>query len=131
MEFLADGLLIVGSLTIAIYCFVLSRRLNALRDMDSGVGKAIGELSDQVARTRASLRETRDQTEAIVSDLNGLTARAEIAAGRLELLLATVHEGQDKAEVPARRNPPPPSPEGDARRDVLKELRKIAGKSAG
>ena len=134
MEFLADGLLVVGSVTIAVYCFVLSRRLSALSDMDSGLGQAIGALSDQVGETRASLKDTCDQTEAMVKDLASLTARAEIAAGRLELLLATVHDGKPVAEVPARdradADDTSPSSEAEvARRDVLAELQKIAGKS--
>jgi len=131
MEFLADGLLVVGSVTIAVYCFVLARRLSALKNMDSGLGRAIGELSDQVSQTRTSLKETRDQTEEITKDLASLTARAEIAAGRLEILLATVHEGKSAAEPKSEGAVPADRSDGAtaARRDVLDELQKIAGKS--
>lgn len=138
MEFLADGLLVVGSLTIAVYCFVLSRRLSALKNMDNGLGKAIADLSDQVQNTRASLKETRDQTQTMVKELASLTARAEIAAGRLEILLAKVHDGgaRDGAETAPQAQRTKATPlvatrgdGADIRRDLLEELQKIAGNS--
>jgi len=92
MELIADGLLIAGALTAALYCWVLARRLRALRSMDKGLGGAIAGLSARVEQTRASLADTKASTSDITRELSSLTARAEIAAGRLELLLATLHE---------------------------------------
>ena len=92
MELIADGLLIAGALTAALYCWVLARRVNALKAMDSGLGGAIAGLSARVEQTKASLADTKASTSDITRELSSLSARAEIAAGRLELLLATLHE---------------------------------------
>jgi hypothetical protein len=93
MELIADGLLIAGALGAALYCRSLSQRLNRLKDLDSGLGAAIAALSRQVDELREQLASVKtmagDQTRELVT----LTARAEMAAGRLELLLASLHEG--------------------------------------
>lgn len=95
MEFIADGLLIAAASTAALYCWVLSRKLSDLRNLDKGLGGAIASLSAQVDETRASLVEAKRFTQERSKQLGELTSRAEIAAGRLELLLATVHEGEN------------------------------------
>lgn len=92
MELIADGLLIAGALVAALYCWILARRLSALKSMDKGLGGAIAGLSARVEQTRASLADTKASTSDITRELSALTARAEIAAGRLELILATLHE---------------------------------------
>lgn len=135
MELIADGLLIAGALTAALYCWVLARRLTALRSMDKGLGGAIAGLSARVEQTRASLADTKASTSDITRELSSLTARAEIAAGRLELLLATLHEsGVPEAAgesdetatvtepVPAPIEEDPPEEGGD---DVVMALRRI------
>jgi hypothetical protein len=92
MEFIADGLLIAGATGAAAYCMVLSRRLNALRSLDSGLGAAIAQLSRQVDEMRASLETAKALTGDQQRNLGQMTARAEMAAGRLEMLLAAIHE---------------------------------------
>jgi hypothetical protein len=92
MELLADGLLIAAALTAAIYCRVLAGRLRRLSDLDRGVGAAIGALSARVEALQEAVAAARRVTGASVRDLGERTARAEVAAGRLELLLAALHE---------------------------------------
>ena len=75
MELIADGLLIAGAMTAALYCWVLSRRLNAFKSMDKGLGGAIAGLSARVEQTRSSLSDTK----ATARDLAALPARAEAA----------------------------------------------------
>ncbi len=99
MELLADGLLLTAAMAGALYCWILSKRLKSLKDLDSGLGGAIAGLSRQVDETRSSLAEAKATTEATTRDLAEITARAEIAAGRLELLLASVHEGEARQAV--------------------------------
>lgn len=103
MELIADGLLIAGALAAALYCWVLSRRVSALQDMDSGVGGAISELSRQVDEIRASLGEAKALTEGASQALEDKTARAEAASGRLEVLLASLHEADGAASSTADR----------------------------
>ncbi|MEM8787756.1 MAG: hypothetical protein AAGE76_05810 [Pseudomonadota bacterium] len=134
MELIADGLLIAGALTAALYCWVLARRLRALRNMDKGLGGAIAGLSERVEQTKASLADTKASTRDISKELSELTARAEIAAGRLELLLSTLHDSP-KSDTPVPRAEPeaPAEPEVAAsaparepQREIVTALRRIA-----
>lgn len=144
MELIADGLLVAGALVAAMYCWILSRRLSALRNLDKGLGGAIAGLSARVEQTRASLADTKASTTGLTRELADLTARAEIAAGRLELLLATVHENRAedprkaRAEVRGRRGAagddapaggaaPAEAARPPAEQDLLGALRRIAG----
>jgi len=99
MQLIADGLLIAAAATAAIYCYVLSQRLSALSQLDSGLGAAIAGLSDRIELTRVSLAETKSTTTDMTRELQALTARAEIAASRLELLLATLPDGMGGSEM--------------------------------
>lgn len=48
MEFFADILLVAAASGAGIYCFVLSRRLTRLNDLENGFGSAVAVLSAQV-----------------------------------------------------------------------------------
>ncbi len=145
MEFIADGLMVFGALIAALYCYVLSRRLSALRSMDQGLGGAIAGLSARVEQTKASLADTKATTTDLTRELSAVTARAEIAAGRLELLLATLHDSSTDAapkdtkavvtrhravaeaepEV-AQETQPAAEPGGTTKGDLVSALRRIA-----
>ena len=92
MELIADGLLIAGAVAAALYCWVLSKRVSALKSLDTGVGNAIAELSKQVEEIRVTIDDARAATDISVTELAEKTSRAEVAAGRLELLLASLHD---------------------------------------
>lgn len=102
LALVADSLLVAGALGAALYCFILSRRLRRFTDLEKGVGGAVAVLSAQVddlTRTLVRARETAGQSAATVT---AISDRAEAAAQRLELLIASLH---DLPEAPA---PPPP-----------------------
>lgn len=101
MEQIADGLLIAGAFAAAFYCWMLSRRLRALKSLDSGLGKSIATLSRQVEDVRASLDEVKRASSEKQRELAETSARAEMVAGRLELLLASIHEGDEHKPVAA------------------------------
>jgi hypothetical protein len=101
MALIADGLLIAAALTAAAYCMVLARRVQALSSLDRGLGAAIAQLSAQVEGMQEALAQAKRATGASVRDLKTLTARAEMAAGRLELLLAALHENGEARPVDA------------------------------
>lgn len=92
MELIADGLLLAGTTAAAFYCYILARRVRGLTDLDAGLGGAITALSRQVDDMKSSVDVAKRATGASAKELIAMTARAEIAAGRLELLLATLHE---------------------------------------
>ena len=104
MEFIADALLIAGATGAGVYCMVLSKRLRALKDLDSGLGAAIATLSRQVDDMRSSLESAKALTGDQNRSLSQLTARAEMAAGRLELLLAALHENGRKRPLNVARD---------------------------
>ncbi len=92
MGLIADVLLIAGALGAALYCMILARRIKSLSRLDTGLGGAISALSQQVEDMRASVKAATQASGTSMKDLMEVTGRAEIAAGRLELLLSTVHE---------------------------------------
>lgn len=92
MELVADILLVAGALGAGLYCFVLARRLNRFNDLEKGVGGAVAVLSAQVddlSKTLQSARAASDNSNAALGDL---TTKAEAAAQRLELLMASMHD---------------------------------------
>ena len=108
MALIADVLLIAGALGAALYCMILARRIKSLSRLDTGLGGAISALSDQVDEMRASVKAATQASGASMNDLMEVTGRAEIAAGRLELLLSTVHErGQPPKPVKLDRSSDP------------------------
>ncbi len=102
MELIADGLLIAAASTAALYCWVLSRRLTALKNLDKGLGGAIASLSAQVDETRASLASAKSQTGAQTRELKELTMRADVAAKKLEIILTTVQKAKISASPGAK-----------------------------
>ena len=108
MALIADVLLIAGALGAALYCMILARRIKSLSRLDTGLGGAITALSKQVDDIQASVKTATQASGASMKDLMEVTGRAEIAAGRLELLLSTVHErGQPPKPVKLDRSEEP------------------------
>jgi len=101
MSFLADILLAAAALGAGFYCLVLSYRLRRFTDLEKGVGGAVAVLSAQVD----DLTRTLDRAEAAaggsVARLAEVSARAEGAARRVELLLAAMHDLPAEKPQPA------------------------------
>ncbi|PZQ50410.1 MAG: hypothetical protein DI556_07595 [Rhodovulum sulfidophilum] len=136
MALMTDGLLLAATLFAGAYCWVLARRVDALRDLDRGLGGAIVRLTRQIELARATLDEARASTREGRQDLAQLSARAETAAGQLRLLLAAVNDpNADAARAPGpaeRRAPAAPRPRAPLRPDkgeeeILATLRALAG----
>ena len=102
MAFVADILLVAGALGAGFYCFILARRLARFNDLESGVGGAVAVLSAQVDDLTRTLAAAQKTAGASTTSLNDLTVRAEDAAKRLELMVASMHD------LPPA--PPPPAP---------------------
>lgn len=104
MEIIADILLGAGALGVAAFCHVLSRRLSAFSQLENGIGGAVAVLSVQVDDMTRALANARAAAQESTQSLAGMTERAEAAAARLELLLATMHDLPERAEpAPVRR----------------------------
>jgi len=84
MDLIADALLIAGAFAAGLYCWVLSKRLKGLEDMDAGVGGAIASLNEQVGEMKVALKATQSVTGTSVNTLQSTTKKAEKVARRLE-----------------------------------------------
>ncbi len=94
MGFIADMLLLAGTFAAAFYCRTLAVKMSKFKNLDQGLGAAIATLSAQVDSMKAALTSTRQFSGDAVNNLQEMTARAEIAAGRLEILTANVLENK-------------------------------------
>lgn len=92
MALIADILLLSGALSVAFYCFVLSRRLRRFTDLEHGVGGAVAVLSAQVDDLSRTLGRAQATASQSVTGLTDATERAAAASAQLELLLASLHD---------------------------------------
>jgi hypothetical protein len=92
MELIADFLMIAGTFGAAIYCYVLAARLKRFSTLETGMGGAIAVLSAQVDDMTRALDKASIAATGSASSLEALTGRAELAAAKLELLLASLHD---------------------------------------
>ncbi len=92
MNLIADFLLATGAFAAAYYCLVLSRRLKRFTALESGMGGAIAVLSAQVDDMTRALAKARAAAEESAKALESQVQRAESAAARLDVVLASMHD---------------------------------------
>ena len=92
---IADILMSAGAFGAAIYCYVLSGRLKKFTTLETGMGGAIAVLSAQVDDMTRALDKARGAATGSAASLEALTLRAEAAAARLELMVASLHDLPD------------------------------------
>jgi len=100
----SDILLTLAALGAGGYCLVLSRRLSRFTDLERGMGGAVAVLSVQVDDLTRALKQAQKTSNTSVARLDALNARAEEAAGRLDMLLAAMHDLPDPADVSAPKS---------------------------
>jgi hypothetical protein len=125
MDLIADILLVAGSFGAAIYCYVLATRLKRFTTLETGMGGAIAVLSAQVDDMTRALEQARGAANGSAESLEGLTARGEAVARRLELLVASLHDLPDPKAAP--KAPVVEEPEEEERR--LRFVRRRASRS--
>ena len=113
MDFFADLLIAAGAIGVAVFCFVLSRRLKALGRLDSGIGGAIAVLAQQVDDLTRALKAAQATARDSAKQLEGQTQRADAACRQLELLMASLHDlpppdADDKPVRPRAKAAPDP-----------------------
>lgn len=109
MRLIADILMLAGTFSVAVYCIVLAQRLSRFTDLEKGVGGAIAVLSAQVDDMTKMLTKAQKTAAGSAANLENLTARAEDAAKRLELLMASMHDLPTPEQQRATPQPPKPS----------------------
>ena len=105
METIADILLVAGALDAGIYCFVLARRLARFNDLENGIGGAVAVLSVQVDDLTRALAVAQKVASDSSGTLDNLTERAETVAGRLEILVASLHDAEEPRTPPVALGP--------------------------
>lgn len=98
MELISDLLLAAGAFGAALYCYVLAGRLRRFQTLETGMGGAIAVLSAQVDEMTRALELARSAATTSADGLEALTLRAEAVAGRLELMMAAMHDLPDAPE---------------------------------
>lgn len=114
MELIADSLLLAATVGAAIYCYVLAARLRRFTTLETGMGGAIAVLSAQVDDMTRALEKAQGVAGASERRLEDLTARADVLAKRLELMVAALHDLPDPP--PRRAETEPPEEEEEHRR---------------
>jgi len=92
MSLISDILLLTAAIAAAIYCRALAVRLKKLSNTDTGIGGVISALSAQTEDLKVALLSLATESENSSAKLQENTRLAEMAARRLELLLAALHE---------------------------------------
>lgn len=110
MELIADVLMAAGAFGAAVYCYVLAGRLKKFTTLETGMGGAIAVLSAQVDDMTRALEKARGAANGSASSLEAQTQRAEAVAGRLELIMAAMHD------LPEAEPPAPAEPAADERK---------------
>jgi len=100
MEMIADILMSAGAFGAAVYCYVLSGRLKKFTTLETGMGGAIAVLSAQVDDMTRALEKARGTATGSASRLEALNGRAEAAAAKLELMMASLHDLPEAADPP-------------------------------
>lgn len=94
MELIADGLLLLAAIVAALYCYVLSRRLQRLSGLEGGLGQAITGLSERVDQMSGALDLAKRSTEAASTELSLRIAEAEKTASALKALVESASAAQ-------------------------------------
>ncbi|WP_103332209.1 DUF6468 domain-containing protein [Pseudotabrizicola formosa] len=102
MNLIADFLMAAGAFSVSVYCLVLSRRLRRFTALESAMGGAIAVLSAQVDDMTKALERARSSAQTSASGLEDQVRRAEAAAARLDLILASMHDLPEEASGPVQ-----------------------------
>ncbi len=122
MELIADVLLTAGAFGAGLYCYILGLRLKKFTTLETGMGGAIAVLSAQVDDMTRALEAARSSATGSVSSLDELAMRAESAARRLELLMASLHDLPEPSRAP--------DAQADAESEAEKKLRFVRRRPA-
>jgi hypothetical protein len=111
MELIANILMTAAAFGAGLYCYILGLRLKKFTTLETGMGGAIAVLSAQVDDMTRALEAARSSANGSVSGLEALALRAEAAARRLELLMASMHDLHEPE--PAAQAATPDDPDAD------------------
>ncbi|UWQ18441.1 hypothetical protein [Jannaschia sp. M317] len=97
---LSDLLLLSATIGMAIYCRVLSKRLRAFNDLETGIGGTVAALSLQVDQLQSSLQAARSDVDDRTDRMTEGVAAADDRIGRLEMLMAGLEDLEAELQEP-------------------------------
>ncbi len=118
MTVIMDGLLVAATIFAGTYCWVLSRRVRALMDLDKGLGGAITTMTRQIEQAKLALDEAKAAGRGNRDELQALIGKADAAAAQLRMLMASQRDF-DRPRAPRARTDSAAAPRA---RSVLDEL---------
>lgn len=74
---LLQAALLVFSVGLALFCFVLARRLRKLNDLETGLGGAIAVMTSEIGRLERAIHAAKAEATAATQDLAGQIERAK------------------------------------------------------
>lgn len=114
MSLIADGLLIVTCLTTAIYCFVLSRRLQKLSNTDEGIGQQIAQFNAALDETRSASTEIKGEaqraSDRLIKEVGAARKIAAKLQAQIEAARAIKPPSYEAAPIEEREMMPEPAP---------------------
>ena len=116
MTVIMDGLLVAATIFAGSYCWVLSRRVRALMDLDKGLGGAITTMTRQIEQAKLALDEAKAAGRGNREELQALIGKADAAAAQLRMLMASQREADRPRSLRTRSDAEPRS------RSVLDEI---------
>lgn len=60
---------VAASLPLALYCFILARRLKRLNSLETGLGGAIAVMTSEISRLDKAIRRARTEAETATAEL--------------------------------------------------------------
>ncbi len=80
------------------YCWLLSRRLRRLQNLETGLGASIVSLTNAITKTNQAALEARQSTVETVQTLKGLLRSAEDTLPQIEARLESLRNSHRKAQ---------------------------------
>ena len=115
VEMLVAGLLVV---TI-VYCFVLDRKLHALRSGQDGLRDVIHGLNQATDQAQRSVRELRERGAQVGQQLEGAISNGRTLADELSFLVETGDRVADRlADSAPATSPMPAAAAADSHEDI-------------
>lgn len=93
-----DVILILISASACFYCALLSRRLKALNNLDTGVGASIVSLTEAIGKTHDAARAAQSSTKETVQTLRFLLEKSESMAPKVEAAIAEMERSLSSVE---------------------------------
>ena len=92
MEMIIDFMLLAASGAATFYCFILSRKLEALKSTEKGLGATIATMSHTVDQARATVTMAKESSAQSINELTPLIAETREMLPQLTEMIDVISE---------------------------------------